>query len=142
MRVPISKPNKNMPSRLSTKLACKRVEQNRKYFILLFSQLLSEIKIHKTLHHKHIVEFDSVFQDQRNVYIILELCTNKSLSEMVKKRKKLTMKQARFFVLQIVLSLEYMHNNRVIHRDLKMGNIFINDIMNLKVGDFGLATKL
>ena len=35
-----------------------------------------------------------------------------------------------------------MHSNRVIHRDLKMGNIFLNDNMDLKVGDFGLATKL
>lgn len=35
-----------------------------------------------------------------------------------------------------------MHGNRVIHRDLKMGNIFLSDTMDLKVGDFGLATKL
>lgn len=35
-----------------------------------------------------------------------------------------------------------MHGNRVIHRDLKMGNIFLNENMDLKVGDFGLATKL
>ena len=61
---------------------------------------------------------------------------------MVKKRKKLTMKEVRFFMRQIVSSLEYMHSNRVIHRDLKMGNIFLNENMDLKVGDFGLATKL
>lgn len=35
-----------------------------------------------------------------------------------------------------------MHGNRVIHRDLKMGNIFLNEDMDLKIGDFGLATKL
>lgn len=35
-----------------------------------------------------------------------------------------------------------MHGNRVIHRDLKMGNIFLNENMELKIGDFGLATKL
>lgn len=45
-------------------------------------------------------------------------------------------------MLQIVSALEYMHSNRVIHRDLKMGNIFLNEDMDLKVGDFGLATKL
>lgn len=106
------------------------------------TQLLSEIKIHKTLHHKQIVEFYTVFEDQKNVYIILELCPNKTLSEMVKKRKKLTVKEARYYMHQVVSSLEYMHGNRVIHRDLKMGNIFLNDNMDLKVGDFGLATKL
>ena len=40
-------------------------------------QLLSEIKIHKTLHHQYVVEFDSVFEDANFVYIILELCVNK-----------------------------------------------------------------
>ena len=74
-------------------------EQGQTKSTFSFTKLLSEIKIHKTLHHKHVVEFDSVFEDSRNVYIILELCTNKTLSEMVKKRKKLTVKEARFFML-------------------------------------------
>ncbi len=38
--------------------------------------------------------------------------------------------------------LEYLHSNRVIHRDLKLGNLFLNDNMVIKIGDFGLATKL
>ncbi len=45
-------------------------------------------------------------------------------------------------MLQIISSLEHMHSNRVIHRDLKLGNIFLNKQMDIKVGDFGLATKL
>ena len=35
-----------------------------------------------------------------------------------------------------------MHSNKVIHRDLKLGNLFLNDNMEIKLGDFGLATKL
>lgn len=35
-----------------------------------------------------------------------------------------------------------MHSNRVIHRDLKLGNIFLNNTMDIKIGDFGLAAKL
>lgn len=81
-----------MLSRSSIRPHSKEAEPNKKYWNLLLAQLLSEIKIHKTLHHKHIVEFDSVFEDTKNVYIVLELCTNKTLSEMVKKRKKLTVK--------------------------------------------------
>ena len=61
---------------------------------------------------------------------------------MVKARKKLTTKEIKFFMLQIVTAMQYMHGNRVIHRDLKMGNIFIDSNMDLKIGDFGLATKL
>ena len=43
---------------------------------------------------------------------------------------------------QLISAVEYMHSNRVIHRDLKLGNIFLNENMEMKVGDFGLATKL
>lgn len=39
-------------------------------------------------------------------------------------------------------ALKYMHAHKVIHRDLKLGNLFLNDKMEIKIGDFGLATKL
>jgi serine/threonine protein kinase len=45
-------------------------------------------------------------------------------------------------MLQLISAVDYMHNNRVIHRDLKLGNIFLNANMEIKVGDFGLAAKL
>jgi polo-like kinase 1 len=44
--------------------------------------------------------------------------------------------------LQIISALKYLHQHRVIHRDLKLGNLFINDKMEVKVGDFGLAAKI
>lgn len=45
-------------------------------------------------------------------------------------------------MLQLISAVDYMHSNRVIHRDLKLGNIFLNVNMEIKVGDFGLAAKL
>lgn len=45
-------------------------------------------------------------------------------------------------MLELISAVEYMHSNRVIHRDLKLGNIFLNSTMDIKVGDFGLAAKL
>jgi len=46
------------------------------------------------------------------------------------------------YVNQICAAAKYLHSHRVIHRDLKLGNLFLNDKMEIKIGDFGLATKL
>jgi polo-like kinase 1 len=42
----------------------------------------------------------------------------------------------------IINGVKYIHSKHIIHRDLKLGNIFIDDKLNIKIGDFGLATKL
>ena len=44
--------------------------------------------------------------------------------------------------MQIIASLKYLHAHRIIHRDLKLGNLFLNADMEVKLGDFGLAAKL
>ena len=56
----------------------------------LLTQLVTEIKIHKSLEHRNVILFDHVFEDSENVYIILELCHNHTLNEMMKKRKRLS----------------------------------------------------
>lgn len=48
----------------------------------------------------------------------------------------------RCYALQVIEGLEYLHAASIIHRDLKLGNVFINGKMELKIGDFGLSTKL
>mmetsp|Transcript_14424 Transcript_14424/g.12236 ORF Transcript_14424/g.12236 Transcript_14424/m.12236 type:complete len:112 (-) Transcript_14424:169-504(-) len=53
-------------------------------------KLLAEIKIHKSLHHENIVQFEHVFEDKENVYILLEICPNETLKELLKKRKRIT----------------------------------------------------
>ena len=51
---------------------------------------MSEIKIHKSLNHPHVVHFENVFEDKECVYIILELCTNQTMNELIRRRKRLT----------------------------------------------------
>lgn len=105
-------------------------------------KLMSEIKIHRSLHHNNIVGFEHFFEDAENVYILLELCHNQSLNELLRRRKRLHELEAQCYVNQICAAVKYLHSHRVIHRDLKLGNLFLNDKMEVKIGDFGLATKL
>ena len=46
----------------------------------------AELQIHKKLKHKNIVEFKHFFEDETNIYILMELCTNKSLQDLVDQR--------------------------------------------------------
>lgn len=104
--------------------------------------MLQEIEIHRSVDHEHIVRFYSYFEDPNFIYIILELCRKKSMMELHKRRKIVSEPEIRYFVKQIAHACLYLHENKIIHRDLKLGNIFINDDMKLKLGDFGLATRV
>ncbi len=105
-------------------------------------KLINEIKIHKKLNNSNIVGFEKFFEDKDNVYILLELCSNQTLRELVKRRKRLNELEVQCYTLQIIRALKYLHNHRIIHRDLKLGNLFLTSKLELKLGDFGLAAKL
>lgn len=62
--------------------------------------------------------------------------------ELHKRRRNVTEPEARYFIKQILDACIYLHNARIIHRDLKLGNLFLNDELEVKIGDFGLATQL
>jgi len=94
------------------------------------------------MRQQNIVQFHRAFTFESCTYLVLELCPNGSLMDMVKRRKGLTEPEVRFYAVQISGAIKYMHAKGIIHRDLKMGNIFLDKYMNAKIGDFGLAALL
>jgi serine/threonine protein kinase len=61
--------------------------------------------------------------------------------ELLRRRKRLTEPEVRYYLLQIISAVQFMHEEKVIHRDLKLGNLFLGN-MQVKIGDFGLAARL
>ena len=118
-----------------------------------------ELKIHKSLNHAHIVQFKHFFEDESNIYILLELCERKSLWDLILTRREyarvkgvkegyrgLAEIEVRYYLYQIVKAVEHMHygsDQKVIHKDLSMKNIFIgfngSSTMQVKIGDFGMS---
>jgi serine/threonine protein kinase len=90
----------------------------------------------------NIVQFFRAFSFEDCTFLALELCPNGSLMDMVKRRKGITEPEVRYYSVQIAGAIKYMHSKGIIHRDLKMGNIFLDRNMNVKIGDFGLAALL
>lgn len=62
--------------------------------------------------------------------------------DLLRIRKTLSENEVQQYVWMILAALDYLHSRRIIHRDLKLGNLFLNLENEIKVGDFGLATTL
>ncbi|XP_037939686.1 serine/threonine-protein kinase polo-like [Teleopsis dalmanni] len=105
-------------------------------------KMTQEITIHRSLNHNNIVKFHGYFEDSYNIYIVLELCKKRSMMELHKRRKTITEYECRYYIYQIIQGVKYLHENRIIHRDLKLGNLFLDDLLHVKIGDFGLATRI
>ena len=105
-------------------------------------KFLTELQIHAKMRHENIARFHRAFTLGVGTYLVLEVCSNGSLKDMLKTRRVLTLPEVRRFALQICGALNYMHERSVIHRDLKTANIFLNETMDVKLGDFGLSAVL
>lgn len=72
----------------------------------------------------------------------MELCENQSLIELMKNRKRITEPEVRCYMAQLTKGLIYVHSKKIVHRDLKLGNLFLTKDMQLKIGDFGLSERI
>jgi len=86
-----------------------------------------------------IVKLKYAFQTDENLYLITEFLQGGELFYHLKKQKKFDEETTRFYVCQIVLALEYLHENNIIYRDLKPENILFDKEGNIKLTDFGLS---
>lgn len=106
----------------------------------VIQKLQSEISIHSSLDHPNIVKMYTSFRNNEYVFMILELCERGALDELLKRNGKLKEKYVSKFIQQAVKGLIYLHNQKnVVHRDLKLANLFLDNNLNLKIGDFGLS---
>ena len=105
-------------------------------------KMQQEIALHKRLSHPNVVQFISNFTTSEFVIITLELCPRKSLMELHKRRGKILEPEARFYMIGVQKGVQYLHQNRIVHRDLKLGNVFLDDTLTCKIGDFGLAAEM
>lgn len=64
------------------------------------------------------------------------------MMDVLRRRKSMTEPEVRYWLVQLIGACSYMHGENVIHRDLKLGNIFLDSRLEVKVGDFGLAALI
>lgn len=104
----------------------------------LTNNLRREIEIQSHINYKHILKLFGYFTDKKNIYLILEYIKKGTLYEILKKDSKFfNIENIRKISKQLAMAIKYMNLRHVIHRDIKMENILIDEDLNLKLGDFG-----
>merc|ERR1719214_525170 len=105
-----------------------------------------EIAIMKIMDHPNMIKLYESFEDHRNIYLILELCTGGELFDRIIDSGHFTEVQAAIVMQHMFRAIFYMHENHMCHRDLKPENFLFTtkepiEKTHLKVIDFGLACK-
>ena len=105
-------------------------------------KILYEINLMKKLNHQNITKILETFEDEQFYFIIMEYINGGNLFSYVKKRRKLSEKVAKFLFRQIILGINHIHSNLIVHRDIKLENILIDMKNNIKICDFGIGIIL
>lgn len=98
-----------------------------------------EIEIMKTLRHSNIIRLYELFQISHKLYFTLEWGGHGDLLQYIRLRGALPENESRKFFQELCSGVDYMHNNNMIHRDLKCENILLSKKNTIKIADFGFA---
>ena len=85
-----------------------------------------EIYLHRKMKHENVITFHGFFEDINYVHLLLELAPQKTLLHVNKYRKVITEYEVKYYVKQIITGINYIHSKKVLHRDLKLGNMFLS----------------
>lgn len=114
-------------------------------------QVLNESKVLASLSHPNIVKLLETFvinyphSTAACVCIVTEYCEGGDLAQLVRKLNEVDVKE---IIIQLLLAIKYLHDKNILHRDLKLRNIFVTSfraedrVLRIKVGDFGIARWL
>lgn len=103
--------------------------------------VLREIKLLQRLRHRHIVRLDEVLAGTYlgTTYLRMESCYQDMDQFLRRCKSPLSSRQIFRFFEQLMLGLEFLHNNQILHRDLKPANLLLTEDLELKIADFGMA---
>merc|ERR1719156_145974 len=123
--------------------AVKTISKSQMKNIERFKQ---EIAIMKMMDHPNIIKLYETFEDHRNIYLIMEICSGGELFDRIIETGHFTEVQAAIVMQQILRGIFYMHEIKLTHRDLKPENFLFQtkdpiEKCTLKIIDFGLSCK-
>ena len=106
---------------------------------------MQEVELLRSLDHPNIVRLRDSFHDKGVLHIVMEYVDGGDLAEKIKAQgttKAFTEDEILSIFVQMTLALEYIHERKIVHRDIKPQNVFLTRVGVVKLGDFGVARAL
>ena len=119
----------------------KEVSKVKAYIKKSISAIIYEKHILSKLNYKFIANLNFSFQDEEYLYLILDFFPGGDLRFYMNKGIIFSEIQIKFFISNLILSLNYIHNNNIIHRDIKPENLVLDENGYTRITDFGIAKK-
>lgn len=123
------------------KVAIKILEKDRITSSNNLKRIRNEIEILRKLKHRNIAKIYQVLENTKFIYIVMENCIGGDLNSYISKKKRLDEFEAIRFFGKILDAVEYMHTQKIAHRDLKLENLMLGEDKVLKIIDFGLSKQ-
>ena len=102
-------------------------------------KVMQEFSILKHLRHKSVIRLYETFESNKHILFVIELCSGGDLLNFVRKRRKLKEGIAKFVFKQLIEGLQHCHSRTILHRDIKLDNILLNGVGDIKICDFGVS---
>ncbi|XP_044003544.1 serine/threonine-protein kinase MARK2-like isoform X19 [Aphidius gifuensis] len=104
-------------------------------------KLFREVRIMKMLDHPNIVKLFQVIETEKTLYLVMEYASGGEVFDYLVLHGRMKEKEARAKFRQIVSAVQYCHQKKIIHRDLKAENLLLDSEMNIKIADFGFSNE-